>query len=202
MLKLNYEIIRSKLLKILLVIFILGALVISLFYSYQYFINRPVKVTNYESLSLDMTMDEVMYNMGYPKNVLYEDLSNNHPEIKDTILITANQKQISENKNSVRGFFYWDYDFENKRIDIEFDKNNSKIKSIGCYVNPEKFVNVKTCFVNGIQSLDKEEFIINHLGKPDKEVIDGVTKTIVYSNYNMKINLVKRTAYYIKIEVN
>lgn len=178
------------------------------YFTYEQVSNRPKPVTKFEGLSLNMTMDEVMYSQGFPSVVLYEDAKPlklaNGEIIKDGGLINVNTSDLVKINKNVRDYFYWQYDFtdgaKSKRIDVEFSKETKLVRSIGCYVDYKDWVPAKTCLINGIQSLDSEESIINVLGKPSVEKIEGTTKNIIYPNFNMSIYLTRKLAYYIKVE--
>lgn len=209
--KFNYQLIQifvTRHKKKLLISFVLLSLYALLNFTYSYFSNLPKPVTKYEGISLGMSMDEVMYTLGYPSVVLYEDTDQiklaNGQTIKGSMLIHVTPSYMSKNNKSASDYFYWQYDVggntKSKRVDIEFNEETKLVQSIGCYVNDSDWVSANTCLINGIQSLDSEEHIINRLGKPSHEKIEGVTKNLVYSNFNMSIYLARKTAYYIKVE--
>lgn len=186
----------------LLAIFVYG--------SYQFISNRPKAVVKYEGIALGMKMDEVMYVLGYPPEVLFKDDDYevkfpNGEVMKGKWLIHATKKAVDSSKNGAKDYLYWQYPIQphassSRRIDVEFDKVTKEVRSIGCYVDDKAWVSVGSCFVNGIQALDSEESVIDKLGKPTFERIDGVTKNIKYSNLNMSIYLVRKNVYYINVE--
>jgi hypothetical protein len=160
---------------------------------YNFVKNLPTKITTYQNISLGMDMGEVMYNLGYPEAVLYKEKNS------AGFLWNATKQNIADNPAGVKGFNYWEYEAKDNRIDVEFNPATHKVESIGCYVNAETFITLGTCSVNGIQALETEDMILAKLGKPSKVEINGVTKTLYYQQYNMKIDLAKRYAYYIVI---
>jgi hypothetical protein len=175
------------------------------FFGFLYITNMPKPVTEFERVTLGMAMDEVMYNLGYPEDMLYEDTITKKPSfIKGKWLAYATKEERDKNKTGARDYLYWQYPSKNtkdtKRIDVEFDTDTKKVVSIGCYVQSNAWVSPNTCAINGIQALDTEEIIVGKLGKPSKEVIDGITKTMQYEKYNMEINLEQRYAYYIVVK--
>ncbi len=195
------KLLLKKSIKIGIAILVFCFFITSSYYLYRYISNLPKKIISYEGISLGMDMTEVKYILGYPDRVLHpeEDLNKGKGK-KDLAQIWASKEDIERSPNGVNDFFDWQYEKGVKRIDIGFDSSTSKVTSIGCYVDERKFVGAGTCSINGIQSLDKEEDIFGKLGTPSSSVIDNTTKTMVYSKYNMKINLVKKTAYYIIVQ--
>ena len=180
---------------------VISIFIVTLYFLYRYISNLPKKVIAYEGISLEMDMSEVKYILGYPDSVLYplEDVNKGKGK-KMLAQLLASKEDIERSPNGAIDFYDWQYDKGVKRIDIGFDNSTSKVTSIGCYVDEREFVDAGTCAINGIQALDNEEDIFRKLGTPSSSVIDNTTKTVVYSKYNMKINLVKKTAYYIIVE--
>lgn len=183
----------------------IGGVFLSLitYFSYQYISNLPKKVIEYEKVRLGMNMDEVMYNLGYPPDVLREDL--NPPSfVKGKFLVFATKAEVDKSNGGAKDFYYWQYPNKDKqdtkRVDIEFDKSSKKVVSIGCYVDSTAWISPNTCLVNGIQALDTEETILKKLGQPSEEKIDGTVKTMLFKKFNMKVLLQQRNAYYIIIE--
>jgi len=176
---------------------------VAIYFTYKYIANLPKTVVQYQKVKLGMDMDEVMYNLGYPPDLLWED-SNPPSFAKGRFLALASKAEVEKSKNGAKDFFYWQYPSKDKddtkRVDIEFDKATKKVTEIGCYVSPKAWVTVNTCAVNGIQSLDSEEVVLDKLGAPDEEKIDGTVKTMLYKKLNMKVLLAERTVYYIIVK--
>jgi hypothetical protein len=174
-----------------------------IYQTYVFIKNLPRAVFAYEGAKLGESKDQVFYALGAPSEVLYEPKDPNSSNIYDRFSLVATKQQIDKTPLGEKGFNEWQYYRKDKpRIDIKFDKDG-KVNSIGCYVpssNDWAFQN--SCLVNGIQSLDSEELIIEKLGKPDKESIDGIIKTMDYKKYNMKIFLEKKYVYYIIVTNN
>ena len=195
------KILLKKSIKIGIAILVCCFFIASSYYLYRYISNLPKKIISYEGISLGMDMSEVKYILGYPDSASHpEEVLNEGKRRLRLSQIFASKEDIERSPNVVNDFFDWQYEKGVKIIDIGFDSSTSKVTSIGCYVDERKFVDAGTCAVNGIQSLDKEEDIFRKLGTPSSSVIDNTTKTMVYSKYNMKINLVKKTAYNIIVQ--
>ena len=191
----------KKIIKIVLIVGVSCLASIAFYLTYGYISKLPKKVTNFEGVALGMDMSEVKYIFGYPDYVYYpvEDL--NKGKGKPMMAqMQATKEQIEHSANGVNDFYNWSFNRGVKRIDIDFDSSNNKVNSIGCYVDVEKYINAGTCKVNNIQAMDIEEVIFDKLGSPSSSAIDNSTKTIIYNKYNMKIRLVKKTAYYIIVE--
>jgi hypothetical protein len=192
--------------KTVVICFISALIILSLFAAYQYISSRPKAVVKYEGIALSMKMNEVMYVLGYPPVVLFDDDKEvklaNGEVMKGNWLLHATKKDIESSKNGVKDYLYWHYPVSSssKRIDVEFDKATKEVKSIGCYVDNKAWVPLDACAINGIKAMDSEEVVTDRLGKPTFERIDGVTKNIKYSNLNMSIYLEQKNAYYIKVE--
>ena len=190
---------RKKQIKIIVGVACLAS--VAFYLAYGYISKLPKKVTNFEGIALGMDMSEVKYILGYPDFVLYpvEDIN----KVKGKPMMAqlfATKEQIERSANGVNDFYDWQFNRVAKLIYIGFDSSNNKVNSIGCYVDAKEYIGAGTCAVNNIQALDSEEVIFDKLGSPSSSIIDNSTKTITYNKYNMKIKLVKKTAYYIIVE--
>jgi hypothetical protein len=191
----------KKFLKIALIVGMACLASVAFYLAYGYISKLPKKVINFEGVALGMDMSEVKYILGYPDSVLYPVEDFNKGKGKPMMAqMLATKEQIERSANGVNDFYDWQFNRGAKRIDIGFDSSNNKVNSIGCYVDAKDYINAGTCAVNNIQALDSEEVILEKLGKPSSSIIDNSTKTITYNKYNLKINLVKKTAYYIIVE--
>jgi hypothetical protein len=144
-------------------------------------------------------MDEVKYILGSPTEVLYEDKLPFKIGDGTTIewsLVQATKEEISA-KKGVNNFYYWQFNLPEYRIDVSFDPSLKKVKSIGCYVTDSSKTIPKECSVLKLNINDEELMILERLGKPSKEELSGVTKTIFYKQLNLKLHLVKKKLYYI-----
>jgi len=183
---------------------VIMALVMSwaIYQTYDYIKNIPRAVTTFEDVKLGETKDQVFYALGSPTEVLYGPKDPNSTNIFDRFSPIATKEQIDKTPLGEKGFNHWQYTRKDlPRLDIKYN-NEGKVELIGCYVSPKEWVYVNSCLVNGIQSLDSEDRILDKLGKPDSEAINGVTKTMEYKKYNMQIFLEKKYAYYIVVTNN
>lgn len=138
-------------------------------------------------------MNEIKYILGYPDSVLHPEEDLNKGKGKKMLAqMLASKEDIDRSPPGINDFYDWQYEYGVKRIDIGFDNSSSKVTSIGCYVDQNKYDDAETCSINGIQAFDKEEVIFRRLGLPSTSVINNITKTVVYTKYNMEIKLVKK----------
>lgn len=175
---------------------------IASYHLFSYVSNLPKRITTYEGISIGMSMAEVKYILGYPDDVLHpaEDMSEGKGE-KLLMQRYADKEDIRRSPKGVDGFYDWQYRLGPKRIDVEFDKSSLTVRSIGCYTDAKLFpVEPGTCAINNIQASDIEEVVLDKLGVPSSSVIENSTKILEYANYNMKIFLTRKVAYYIIVE--
>ncbi len=184
-----------------LVIFFILICLCSLYFLFRYIDNLPSKVIEYQGISLGNSKDEVYYALGVPDEVLF-------PPEWDSKLNGSWQKfaskdEIKRKPSQEKGFDSWQYNKTGFRIDVDFDSQTGKVKSIGCFISNKKdFADINTCKVNGIRALDTEERVTNILGKPHNSQISGVTKELYYPSLNMRIIFEQKYAYYIIISSN
>jgi hypothetical protein len=191
----------NKILKIILIFTLFIVFLIGCYFSYQYILKLPKKIITYQDISLGMEMDEVIYVLGYPNSVLHpiEDL--NKGKGKPMLAqMNASKEEIERSPNRVKDFYDWQFNKGNKRIDIGFSSTTNKVSSVGCYIDSNAFVDSGTCAINNIQAMDTEDTIIDKLGSPTTSSIEDSVKTLTFNNFNMKIMLSKKIAYYIIIE--
>jgi hypothetical protein len=154
---------------------------------------------SYLGISLNSSMDEVKYALGVPSEVLFKDdkpfkLADG-TTIKDS-LVVATKDEIRA-KNGVNNFFYWQYNLPEYRIDVSFDSNLKKVISIGCYVANSSSYKPKNCEIGGFNVKADEASILEKLGKPERDEINGVTKTLFYNQLNLQLIFEKKQLYYI-----
>jgi hypothetical protein len=195
--------IKKNNLKLLFVfLFIIISIVFTLYQFRNPSFLKKSPVSSYLGISLNSSMDEVKYILGSPSEVLYKDKSPFNIGDGTTIdwaLVQATKEEISI-KKGVNNFYYWQFNLPEYRIDVRFDPSLKKVNSIGCYVSDSSFIIPKECGVLSISIRDDESTILDKLGKPTKEEFSGVTKTIFYEKLNLKLYLVKKRLYYIKVE--
>lgn len=166
------------------VIFLFVALVT---WGYKAYENFPRKQNKYYDLSLGMSKDSVKYVMGIPLNVLEESKDPKFSGWKTDIEVS----KIPDNK-SINDYKYWSYDLGEgqPRIDVDFEAGTGKVKSIGCYSGRGFCQSIL-----GIYTGTGEDDVLEKLGKPTSETIEGVTKTMVYERFGIKLHLEKKKVY-------
>jgi len=187
---------------------------------YRYYENRPTTQTQYYDLALGMSMDDVLYVKGLPQNV-YEDDPRFGGLASRVIAIDALDKQ--EKKKTVEDYYGWSFvppweqprrlsdikadepPWERRtraehgrrnfqRLDVSFSPKTKKLTKILCYTNSDQEI-YGACGVLGITTGMSEDDVINRLGKPEREKIEGVSKTIDYPNLNVTMYLTQRKVY-------
>lgn len=156
-------------------------------WGYIYYENFPRAQENYYGISIGMSKPEVLYVMGEATNVgePFED-----PVLAGWISLTKTN-EISTGK-STADYDHWDY-YRNDnivRIDVTFDSASKKVKAIHCFSGKGYCQSVL-----GISTGTSEESVVNRLGKPAMEEIEGGRKTMLYSDLNLKLHLEKKAVY-------
>ena len=163
--------------------------------------NRPQKITSFESISLGASMAEVAYALGEPSYVLEnKDIKWDDGTVSKGAWMQVNKQEVKKHKDGYKGYFRWDYQSSNRKVDVHFDKGTKVVTSIGCYVN-SKAATHGPCQVNGISVGSSEGEVTERLGQPTRSTIDANSnvKTLEYDNWNMKVLLEKRAVYYIVV---
>jgi hypothetical protein len=155
--------------------------------------------TSYLGISLNSSMDEVTYTLGIPTDVLVRDdvpfkLADG-TTIKEALVVAAKDEIYS--KGGINNFLYWQYNLPEYRIDVSFDPDLKRVDSIGCYVAGSSSSKPKECDILGIKIKDDEVSVLEKLGRPEKEEINGVTKTLYYNQLNLQLLFEKRLLYYV-----
>jgi hypothetical protein len=171
-------------------------ILLSLVAGFYFYSNQAVKTTEYKDLKLGMSMDEVIYTMGYPDGIVSGDTVYTH--VGDDIEKYVHEDEINK-KGGFKAFPSWRYDdgfLYKELMSLEFDLNN-KLIEIRCshYYDPQ------FCEISGIHALSTEEQVIGKLGKPTEETLDTKTyiKKMIYHNYNLVIVLKQKKVYSIGI---
>lgn len=161
----------------------------------EYFDNRPYQITKYAEISIGDSREEVLYALGEPPEFIETKPSNNvENQFKEFNLI-AQSNDYYEETPKFKKSKEWLYTEGERRIDIAFDMSNGRVKSIACYSG-----RTYLCpYIFGIHDGSREEDVLSHLGKPTSEKIDGITKVIRYSQYNLTLYLTKRQVYMLKV---
>lgn len=162
--------------------------------NYTYF-SRDLR--GYMGLYIGSTKDETLYTLGIPTTVL------DPPEfdaswggkISRSYQVDGNDSinKIPAGKN-YRDYLSWAFDGSNgTRIDIDFDTQSMLISSIGCYSN----LKTECPKIFGISTGISEDKVLEILGKPTDEILDGVTKKLEYDDIGLDVLLSKKISYYI-----
>jgi hypothetical protein len=156
--------------------------------------NMPRKQTAYAELVLGMTMPEVKYVKGYPPHVVKDapkepdpkDVWWQYPRVLDTL------KDLKEGQH-IEDYSTWTFDQDNQnfRIDVDFNVATKTVNKIACY--SQKAMSCPPLI--GIDDGMSEETIIERLGKPSHQHLDGVTREIEYKDLGVWFYLTKKTIY-------
>jgi hypothetical protein len=154
--------------------------------------NVPHQQTGYDDLRLGMTMAEVKYVKGFPPNVVDKN-------DKDTWggwrVIKATKDDLKEKR--VDDFALWLYDRNDQtRLDVDFDLKKGTVNSIGCFSN-----GVMDCPpLVGIQDGTTEEIVLQKLGKPSHERIEGVSKRMYFEDLRVWFDLTQNKVYMMGVQ--
>jgi len=153
--------------------------------------NRSTAQTSYYGVALGMTKDEVRYELGQPSNVTTPgDLTGAKPWERYSEVVPVGK--IPGDKQ-VEDYHSWSYDGP-PRIDIDFDTASGKVISVGCYAGDAHCNNVLT-----LSDGTSEHDVVERLGDPSKEQIDGATKIMSYRKLNLELYLTKEKVYMVKV---
>lgn len=163
----------------------------------KYIDNKPYRATMYAGMNIGDPQNKVLYTLGPPPQFI-----NPAPQVNDENPFSQFDQIIDSNNPEEKSTYLdskeWLYTEGSKRIDVAFDALGGRVKSIACYSN--SYYSCPPLF--GIHDGSSEEEVLSHLGKPTSEKIDGVTKTIRYSDYNLTLYLMKRQVYMLMISEN
>ena len=185
---------KNNLLKILIVT-VISAFVILI--TYQLVGPSLIKqgpLVSYMGINLNSTMDDVQYTLGSPSKVFDVDPIKDDDGTIWGLLIAANKEKISSNKG-INNFFYWTYEFTDYDISVGFDPSNRKVISIACYVSDSSVAIPKECEILKLNVKGDESAIKDRLGKPSKEILSNVSKTLYYKDLNINLRFIKKRLY-------
>jgi hypothetical protein len=169
---------------------------IAAYSGHTYLEKRPKGVSHFEGISLGDSKDLVFYALGAPSNVLFADDSSS--EWRGSLQV-ATEEEIRNAKEGHKSFNFWSYDRRETRLDIDFD-DSAKVISIGCYYDNESGVPpTDRCLINNVGIFDQEGEVVEKLGVPDRETLNGITKTVAYERLNLELFFTKRRLYQIKV---
>jgi hypothetical protein len=184
--------------KIAIIVSLILTISILLALGYYFYSNLPKKIVQYEGLELGITANEVMYRKGMPTQVLGEpELDNKGEEwqtehqVINSIKVENPNLEVSSEK--VLEYKYWHYD--NQGLTVKFDKPNGNVEDFTCYSEKEHGCEK----VNDLGMNSTETDVKKKLGKPSKETLDGLIKTIQYKNYNIEFYLKQEKVYQIRV---
>lgn len=161
------------------------------FWAYMAYTNRPAMQSSYYGVTLAMTMAEVKYKLGWPSNVLVPgDPAGAQPWDRDPTVLSV--KKIPDGK-SVDDYQSWSYDGPS-RIDIEFDKTGGNVTSVACFAG-----DAGCSPVLGISDRSSEQDVVDRLGNPTNERIDGPAKIMEYRKLGVKLYLAKGRVYMLEV---
>ena len=159
--------------------------------------NRPKKLTEFQSVSLGMSMDEVAYALAYPENVYrIEQVDWGDGSIKD-VRVKISEKELQKAKNGVKDYPVWSYVMDRSGVTITFDAKQKRVASISCSADKDPY---RDCYANRIYIGMGEASVIEKLGTPTHSSIDDTLKTLQYDQWNMTVRLMKRSV--VNIEVH
>jgi len=189
--------------KISIKFFLLLVLLIALVMAgYCFYMKLPQRLTHYQGLELGMTTSEVMYRKGEPSGVFTTAMPSGvfkkkvgieEEEIAEFMSDKYEFRFIFDKHKIPKGSNVENYDEwyfmekDSHRLDVKFDVPNGNVVEIACYPRIEYGCEM----VNDIGINSTEINVKKRLGKPSKEVLEGLVKSIEYKNYNIKFYLEK-----------
>jgi hypothetical protein len=167
-----------------------------IFGAYQHVQSLPKPVTTFQHVRLGMSMDEVLYNLGKPTDVLKAE------ELPSKFQFFVEKDEVKKSKNGINDFVFWHYESEKNRITIDFDDISHTLKMVGCTVSDDQLSN-NSCALNGVFTGMTEDEVASILGAPTSSRIgaSGV-KTMAFSKYNMQLFFEKRILYTIRVSLS
>jgi hypothetical protein len=164
---------------------------------YHAFTNQISVVRN---IHIGDSREEVTYRLGVPTFVLGAPEKGEYGWWQHVFKVNADKSDIDAMPSStkIEGYGEWQYQEPNSPVSLTIEFNKSGIvKSLQVYCDSS--VRYAWGPVAGIYCGDSEEEILR-LGKPSKQHLDGVSKTIEYRDIGVEVTLTKGIAYIIKIQ--
>lgn len=166
-------------------IFILAA---GIFYGYKWYLSRPTAQNTYYNLTLNDSIEEVIYRKGPPEFV-YLDRAAPPPDGSNGPVYATKPTGAGDNPlpagKTIRDYRGWGFPAGDgpamNRI-MFFEKLN-KLSDIEC-IDPS-FSSYSCAPVLGIHIGDSEESVISKLGKPTIGKIVGEDKILIYQQWNV-----------------
>lgn len=175
----------------LLVFVVIGAAAVGALYLWNQLPARVGLQTEYAGLRIGMSPDEVMYVKGYPPVVLEAEAEGEWKGFYKVV-----QTKDLEKGKRVQDYQHWSYNGANSNINVEFDKTKSSVIAIDCFSNDK----LNRCPpVAGLKDGDSEKDVIRKLGTPNISKIQGVAKSMVYSNLGITLTLTTEQVYMLSV---
>jgi hypothetical protein len=154
--------------------------------------NQPYALTKYANVTLGDGREQVRYALGAPEEFVAAREPGDTDENRDAKIITSADDPLDLKVMESPG---WIYEKTRHRITVAFDPKTHKVTWVGCYSQ-----SVYECpSVFGLNDGDDEDEVLEHLGKPDGERLDGTVKIIRYDKYNLTLYLTKKKVYMLRI---
>jgi len=151
----------------------------------------PPRPTAYAELKLGMSMDEVQYIKGLPNYVLGPTIAKSQDDEFAGFQKFVKVGDIEKGK-SILDFSDWAYGgTENgSRVDVSYGPDN-KVNSVICYSQRS----YDCASLLGVAHGTSEDAVVERLGKPSLQLLNGVTKSIWYERYNTIYRFEKKRVY-------
>jgi hypothetical protein len=163
--------------------------------AYEWWSERPYKLTEYEGVKLGASQSEVQYAKGAPSSVLLVE-GKGEPGKPWTYDWSVVDVAKLEKGKSVEDYLMWSYAIgRDKRLDISFDQKEKKVSSISCY--SDSYLECEKIF--GIHDGSSEKELLGKLGVPEKEEITQATKRMDFEKFNVRFYLSKLKVYMITV---
>jgi hypothetical protein len=149
--------------------------------------SRPQTQTGYADLRLGMTMAEVEYVKGSPQYAMEKSEKQTSPKWT----IWKPTKDLKDNEQ-IEDYTAWEYPGDDDtRVDVNFDVKTKLVIQIACFSH----TNMKCPTLLGIHDGMNETSVIERLGKPSQEKIQGVVQEIAYEHIGAWFRLEKTKVY-------
>ena len=186
---------RTVLLRTAIFVGLCGLVGGTITFAYVKYANHISKQTTYSDVRLGMTQTEVLYVKGVPDYVLEEPKEDPLAE-KFPGMLVIQRGEIPKNKRT-EDYSDWGFNLtdDSGNLTVSFSPISKKVMEVRCY-SPQY-----SCAP--IQSLKQgatEEEIVEILGKPVREQIHGVSKTLEYTDLNLSLWLVKKRFYMLAVK--
>lgn len=161
---------------------------------------QPRQPYSYYGLVVGSTKAEVGYKLGYPTKVMTpfrDDPDQPGWKISDDLEVNKSGNIDKNNPSPGRAleqFDKWRYVNGNDWVDVEFDASNKKLLSVSCLGSTDG-PRSGCQQLAGVAIGTSEADLLEKLGKPMKEEITAVFKSMDYSNIGLRFMLDKQGVY-------